>query len=85
MVDCHCVQIFNMLTLREAVAASAGVSLLFCVTAITLGILALVGIGPTVLNLVALLGVGLSNLLSGTAISTRMLTTIRTHETHEHA
>jgi hypothetical protein len=58
---------------REAVSASAGVSLLFGVVAITLGILALVGINPVILNLVALLGVGLSNLLSGTAISTRML------------
>ena len=65
---------------REAVAASAGVSLLFGISAITLGILAIVGIGPMVLNLVALLGVGLSNLLSGMAISTRMLSTMHAPE-----
>ncbi len=65
---------------REAVTASAGISLLFGVVAITLGILALVGIGPIVLNLVALLCIGLSNLLSGTAISTRILSTMRMHQ-----
>ncbi len=65
---------------REAITASSGVSLLFGVTAITLGILAIVGLAPAILNLVALLGVGLSNLLSGTAISTRMLSGLRMHE-----
>ncbi len=65
---------------REAVAASAGVSLLFGVAAITLGILAIVGLSPAILNLVALLGVGLSNLLSGSAISTRILSSLRMHE-----
>ncbi len=65
---------------REAVSASAGVALLFGVTAITLGILAIVGLSPAILNLVALLGVGLSNLLSGAAISTRMLSSLRMHE-----
>jgi hypothetical protein len=65
---------------REAVTASAGVSLLFGVAAVTLGILAIVGLSPVMLNLVALLGVGLSNLLSGAAISTRMLSSLRTHQ-----
>ncbi len=65
---------------REAVSASAGVSLLFGVSAVTLGILAIVGLTPAILNLVALLGVGLSNPLSGAAISTRMLSSIRTHQ-----
>ena len=69
---------------REAVSASAGISLLFGIVAVTLGILALVGTSPVILNLVALLGVGLSNLLSGTAVSTRMLSSIRMHE-HQHA
>jgi hypothetical protein len=63
---------------REAVTASTGVSLLFGITAVTLGILAIVGVSPVILNLVALLGVGLSNLLSGAAISTRMLSSLRT-------
>lgn len=65
---------------REAVSASAGVQLLFGITAVTLGILSLVGMAPVVLNLVALLSVGLSNLLSGTAIGTRMLSSSRTHQ-----
>lgn len=64
---------------REAISASAGVQLLFGITAVTLGILALVGMVPVVLNLVALLGIGLSNLLSGTAISTRMFSVLRPH------
>ncbi|HUJ16380.1 MAG TPA: hypothetical protein VL197_00120 [Nitrospirota bacterium] len=49
-------------------------------SAITLGILALVGMNPVILNLAALLGVGHSNLLSGAAISTRMLSNLRSHE-----
>lgn len=62
---------------REAVSASFGVQLLFGLSAITLGILALVGISPVTLNLVALLGVGLSYLLSGSAISTRIVGILR--------
>jgi hypothetical protein len=65
---------------REAVSAAAGVQLLFGIVAVALGILALVGISTAVLNLVALLGVGLSNLLSGTSISSRMFSSIRSHE-----
>ncbi len=67
---------------REAVTASSGVQLLVGITAVTLGILALVGMAPVILNLVALLGIGLANLLSGVAISTRMLTVLRPHH-HE--
>lgn len=62
---------------REAVFASSSVQLLFGIAAITLGILALVGINPTALSLVGLLGVGFSNLLNGTAIRTRMLSFVR--------
>lgn len=62
---------------REAVFASASVQMLFGIAAITLGILALVGINPTALSLVGLLGVGFSNMLSGTAISARMLSFVR--------
>ncbi len=65
---------------REAITASAGVQMLFGIAAVTLGILALVGMSTTVLNLAALLGVGLSNLLSGAAISTRMFSVFRMHE-----
>jgi hypothetical protein len=65
---------------REAVSAAADVQLLFGVTAITRVIQTLVRITPRILNLVALLGVGLSDLLSGAAISTRMLGVLRPHE-----
>ncbi len=58
---------------REAVYASTGVQMLFGLSAITLGILALVGVNPAVLSLAGLLGVGFSSLLNGTAIRTRML------------
>ena len=62
---------------REAVFASASVQVLFGIAAITLGILALVGINPIALSLVGLLGVGFSNMLNGTAISARMLSFVR--------
>ncbi len=65
---------------REAITASTSVQMLFGIAAVTLGILALVGMSPVILNLVALLGVGLSNLLSGAAISTRMFSVFWTHE-----
>ncbi|HTG02390.1 MAG TPA: hypothetical protein VK654_17545 [Nitrospirota bacterium] len=65
---------------REAISAAAGVQMLFGITAVTLGILSLVGIAPMLLNLVALLGVGLANLLSGSAISSRMLGILMPHE-----
>jgi len=68
---------------REAVSAAAGVQLLFGVTAITRVIQTLVRITPRILNLVALPGVGLSDLLSGAAISTRMLGVLRPMSMHK--
>jgi hypothetical protein len=65
---------------REAVSAAAGLQLLFGITAVTLGILALVSMSPTVLVLTVLLGVGLSNLLSGASISSRMFSPLVPHE-----
>jgi hypothetical protein len=59
---------------REAVAASTGVQVLIGLGAAALGILALVGIVPLILSLVAFLAVGTSNLTSGTALSSRLLT-----------
>ncbi len=62
---------------QEAVSAAAGVQLLLGLVAITLGILALVGMSPVVMNLIALLCIGFSDLLSGTALSARMLSMVR--------
>ncbi len=60
--------------IREAMAAAAGVQLLIGLGASALGIIALVGVAnPTMLSLVAFLAVGSSILLSGSAITARML------------
>jgi hypothetical protein len=58
---------------HEAVSAAAGTQVLVGLAAGVLGILALVGITPTVLVLVGLLTVGTSLLLSGGAISSRLI------------
>lgn len=58
---------------REAVIASSGVQILIGLGAIALGILALLGFNPMVLSLVAMLSLGLSDLLSGTAIMSRIM------------
>jgi hypothetical protein len=64
---------------REALEAASGVQFLIGLGAITLGILALIGLNPTILTLVAMLSVGFANLLSGTAIMGRVMTTGRRH------
>ncbi len=58
---------------REAVRSAAGVQVLIGLGSLTLGILSVIGLAPMILTLVAFLGVGFSNLMSGTAISGRML------------
>ncbi|MEJ2344967.1 MAG: hypothetical protein P8076_02215 [Gammaproteobacteria bacterium] len=62
---------------REAVSASAGTQVLIGLGTVVLGILALVGIAPMVLSLVALLSVGASVLLSGSAVSGKILAMVR--------
>lgn len=62
---------------REAVAAAAGVQVLVGLGGIALGIIALIGVAPDVLSLVAMLSIGASVLLSGTAISRRMVGVFR--------
>jgi hypothetical protein len=57
---------------HEAVEVSAGVQMFLGVSAVTLGILSLVGISPMIMNLVAVLCVGFAGLLTGSAISARM-------------
>ena len=56
---------------REAVAAAAGLQVLFGLGVVVLGILALLQIHWTVLTLVGLLAVSVSMVLSGAAISGR--------------
>jgi hypothetical protein len=58
---------------RQIVWAATEIQVLSGVGAITLGILALSGVAPVVLSLVAILAMAASILLSGTAISSRML------------
>lgn len=59
---------------REAVYAASSVQLLIGIGAVTLGILALVGVAPPVtMCLIAMLIVGFSDMLSGSAISSRMM------------
>jgi hypothetical protein len=58
---------------REAVSATAGAQVLTGLAAALLGILALVGYTPMVLTLVALLITGTVLVLSGTAVSGRIL------------
>jgi hypothetical protein len=58
---------------REAVYAASGVQVLVGLAAVILGIIALAGWFPLELNLVAMLCVGASILLSGAALSSRMM------------
>ncbi|MFB3924844.1 MAG: hypothetical protein ACE14T_02230 [Syntrophales bacterium] len=62
---------------REAVSAATGVELLMGIGVITLGILALVGLVPLVLSLVAVLVVGVSDFLTGTAVTAKMWNVLR--------
>jgi hypothetical protein len=62
---------------REATMAASGTQALVGIGAIVLGIIALVGIDPVVVTLVALLVLGAAVLMSGAAISGRMLGAIR--------
>ena len=58
---------------HEAVMAASGAQVLVGLASAVLGILALLGIAPMILTLAAMLSVGASVLLSGVAISDRML------------
>jgi len=62
---------------RRAMMSAAGVQALAGVGAAILGILALVGVNPLTLCLVALLGLGGSAVVSGSALSGRMVSAIR--------
>lgn len=58
---------------HAALTTATWMQLLLGLVAIALGVLALVGIAPFILNLVAMLAIGASMLLSGAAVSGRML------------
>jgi hypothetical protein len=62
---------------HEAVSATMGTQVLVGLAAGVLGILALIGIAPTVLVLVGLLAIGVSQILSGSAVGTRLISMFR--------
>jgi hypothetical protein len=62
---------------REASIAASGTQVLVGVGGIVLGILALVGPDPLTLSLIGLLAIGASILLSGSAVSARMMGMMR--------
>jgi hypothetical protein len=62
---------------RTAVKAAEGMQILIGLGIIVLGIIAVIGIFPEMIALVALLSAGFSNLLTGTALSGRVLSTFR--------
>jgi hypothetical protein len=62
---------------REASMAASGTQVLVGVGALVLGIIALVGTDPITMSLVGLLATGASILLSGSAVSARMLGMLR--------
>lgn len=62
---------------RDATLAASGTQMLIGITAIVLGILALIGVDPLTLSLVGLLASGASILFSGSAVSSRVLGLLR--------
>jgi hypothetical protein len=58
---------------EEIVSAAMGTQVLVGIAAIVLGILSLIGFAPTTLSLVALLAIGGASLLTGTAITGKMI------------
>jgi hypothetical protein len=58
--------------LKESADAAAGAQMLIGAGALALGIVALKGLSPITLSLAAMLGIGVSDLLSGTAIASRL-------------
>ncbi len=62
---------------HEAMVAAAGVEILLGFSAVVLGIIALTGAYPSILSLVAMLIAGVTGLISGAAITARMLSLFR--------
>ena len=57
---------------REQVSAAAGLQAIVGIAAITLGILALIGFAPAILTMVGLLCLGVSEMISGGAVTTKV-------------
>lgn len=72
-IDCHGLPDTTRRVAREAVFAAASVQVLVGLGGGILGLLALLGIHPMLLTLIAMLSLGGSVLLSGSAISNKML------------
>ncbi len=64
---------------HEAMTAAAGVDFLLGLATGVLGIIALTGVSTTVLCLVAMLAIGISGFVTGTAVTTRMVSLLRRH------
>jgi hypothetical protein len=62
---------------RQASVAASGTQVLVGVAGVVLGIIALIGVDTAIVSLVALLVMGAAGLLTGTALSTRMVSAIR--------
>jgi hypothetical protein len=62
---------------HEAMTAAAGVEFLIGLGTAILGIIALTGTFTSILSLVALLAIGLSGFVTGTAVTTRMVSVYR--------
>lgn len=68
---------FGESIMQETAMGSSGLQVLAGLSAITLGVLALVGINPLALSLIAMLTVGSALLLSGSVAGTRVLNMMR--------
>lgn len=62
---------------RQASVAASGTQVLVGVAGVVLGIIALIGVDTATVSLVALLVMGAAGLLTGTALSSRMVSAIR--------
>ena len=67
----------SMMLAAEMASGSAGVQAMAGITAVVLGILAVIGMRPEVLSLVALLVLGATLILTGTAMSAAILSFMR--------
>jgi hypothetical protein len=62
---------------RQASVAASGTQVLVGVAGVVLGIIALIGVDTAIVSLVALLVMGAAGLLTGTALSSRMVSAMR--------
>jgi hypothetical protein len=70
-------EIISQRVSEEIVAASMSTQVFVGVGAVILGILSLIGLQPIVLTLIALLAIGASSLLTGSAVTGRLVSILR--------